>query len=55
MIAYEHITKMIGAAMAAAIAVCFLAMVFSRNPAETFGGNVVSMQYESELFAADET
>lgn len=55
MIAYEHITKMIGAAMAAAIAVCFLAMVFSRSPAETFGGSVVSMQYESELFAADET
>ncbi len=55
MIAYEHITKITGAAMAAAIAVCFLAMVFSRNPAETFGGNVVSMQYESELFAAGET
>lgn len=55
MIAYEHITKMTGAAMAAAIAVCFLAMVFSRSPAETFGGSVVSMQYESELFAADET
>ena len=54
MIAYKHITKVIGAVMAAAVAVCFLAMAFSQNLAETFGGNVVSMRYESELFDVNE-
>ena len=54
MITYKHITKIIGAVMAAAVAACFLAMAFSEDRLETFGGNVVSMRYESELFAGDE-
>ncbi len=50
MIAYKHITKIIGALMAAAVAACFLAMAFPQKLAEAFGGNVVSMRYVSELF-----
>ena len=54
MITYKHITKIIGVVMAAAVAVFFLAMMFSEDWLETFGGNAVSMRYESELFAGDE-
>lgn len=54
MISYKHITKVIGVLMAAAVAFCLLAMVFSQEAVETLGGVRVPMAYETTLFDTDE-
>lgn len=54
MIAHKNITKIVGVLMATAVLVCMLAVACSQKVAETVGGNVVAMQYESELFHTDE-
>lgn len=54
MISYKHITKMIGAMMAAAVALCFWMLAFSQKVVETLGGVQVPMQYEEALFDTNE-
>ena len=54
MVANKHTAKIIIAVMAAAVALCFLAIVFSRQLSNLFGGTGVKMEYESKLFDTDE-
>lgn len=54
MISYKHITKIIVALMAAAVAFCFWVMAFSQEAVETLGGVRVPMAYETALFNTDE-
>lgn len=53
MISHKYITKIVGAMVAAAVALCFLAMLFSQKMVETLGGNVVALQYPAKLFDTD--
>lgn len=53
MIAHKNVSKVVGVLMAAAVIACFGAMVFSGELVEAFGGNVVAMRYEDELFDTD--
>ena len=54
MVANRHISKIILAVMAAAVALCFLACLFSDALTELLGGNGVNMEYETKLFNTDE-
>jgi len=54
MVANKHITKIIIAVMAVAVALCFLAIAFSDQLTEALGGTGVRMEYESKLFDTDE-
>ncbi len=54
MISYKHITKIISAMMAAAVALCLWMMAFSQEVVETLGGVKVPMQYEEALFDTEE-
>ena len=54
MAANKHITKVIIALMAAAVALCFLAIGYSGKLTELAGGLGVRMEYESKLFDTDE-
>lgn len=54
MISYKHITKIIGALMAAAVAFCLWVMAFSREAVEVMSSAGVSMAYETALFDTDE-
>lgn len=54
MISYKHITKIIGALMAAAVAFCLWVMAFSREAVEVMSSAGVSMAYETVLFDTDE-
>lgn len=50
MISCKHITKIISAMMAAAVAFCIWLMAFSQEAVETLGGVAVPMAYETALF-----
>lgn len=54
MISYKHITKIISAMMAAAVALCLWMMAFSQEVVETLGGVQVPMVYEQALFDVQE-
>lgn len=54
MISCKHITKIVCALMAAAVAFCFWIMAYSQEAVETFGSVSVPMAYESALFDTDE-
>lgn len=54
MVANRHITKIIIAIMAAAVALCLLAVACSQKINDALGGAGVSMEYENELFNTDE-
>lgn len=54
MVANKHISKIIIAVMTVAVVLCFLAISFSEQLTEAFGGTGVSMEYESKLFNTDE-
>ena len=54
MAAHKNITKIVVAAMAAAICLCLAAMAFAEPLTEAFGGASVTMEYESKLFGTDE-
>ena len=54
MVANRHISKIIIVVMAAAVALCFLAIAFSGELNEKFGGPGVTMEYESRLFNTEE-
>ncbi len=53
MISHKYMTKIVGVMVAAAVALCFLAMLFSQRIVETLGGNVVVLQYPTKLFDTD--
>ena len=53
MLASKTMHKIVVALMAAAVAVCLLAMRFSEALAAYFGGEGVKMEYESKLFDTD--
>lgn len=53
MLASKTVHKIVVALMAAAVAVCLLAMGFSEALAAYFGGEGVKMEYESKLFDTD--
>lgn len=53
-VANKHITKIIIAVMAVAVALCFLAVAFSGQLTEALGGTGVKMEYESKLFNTDD-
>lgn len=55
MIGCNHITKIVGMVMAAAVLVCFLAMAAPEKLAEALGSAVVEMRYQTELFGTDES
>ena len=54
MIANKHISKIIIAITAVAVALCLLAMGFSESLTQALGGTGVKMEYESILFDTDE-
>ncbi|MEE5990564.1 MAG: CotH kinase family protein [Lachnospiraceae bacterium] len=54
MVTNKHISKIIIAVMTVAVVLCFLAILFSEQLKEAFGGTGVSMEYESKLFNTDE-
>lgn len=54
MITSKYITRIIGAAMAAAVLGCFLAMLFSQEFVEAFGGSTLAMQYQAALFDTEQ-
>ncbi len=54
MITNKHISKIIVVLMAAAVTLCFLAIAYSHQLVEAFGGTGVTMEYESKLFNTDE-
>ncbi len=54
MITGKYISRIISAAMAAAVLGCFLAMLFSREFVDAFGGSALVMQYRSELFDTEQ-
>ncbi len=54
MIANKHISKIIIAIVAVAVAACLLAVGFSGKLTKLFGGRGVRMEYESKLFDTDE-
>ena len=54
MITNKHITKIIFALMGIAVALCFLAVIFSDKLVEKAGGTGVQVEYESELFDTSE-
>ena len=54
MVANKHSTKIILAVMAAAVALCLLAVVFAEPLTELFGGTGVKVEYASKLFDTDE-
>ena len=49
MVANRHITKIIIAVMAAAVALCLCAGAFSGTLAKLLGGTAVKMEYETSL------
>ena len=53
MLASKTVHKVVVALMAAAVAICLLAMGFSEALAAYFGGEGVKMEYESKLFDTD--
>ena len=53
MISHKYMTKIVGVMVAVAVALCFLAMLFSQRIVETLGGNVVALQYPTKLFDTD--
>lgn len=50
----KHVTKIIIAVMAAAVALCVTAIAFSDTLKERLGGTGVQMEYETKLFNTDE-
>ena len=54
MIANKHISKIIIAITAVAVALCLLAAVFYDDLSKALGGAGVSMEYETRLFDTDE-
>nr|MCR5684064.1 CotH kinase family protein [Lachnospiraceae bacterium] len=54
MITNKHISKIVAAVTALAVAACFLSIIFSDRLSEAFGGTGVNMEYESRLFDTDE-
>ena len=54
MVANKHVTKIIIAVTAVAVALCILASCFSDKLLAYFGGTGVTMEYESKLFNTDE-
>lgn len=54
MITSKYITRIIGAAMAAAVLGCLLAMLFSQEFVEAFGGSALAMQYQTALFDTEQ-
>ena len=54
MITNKYITRIIGAAMAAAVLGCLLAMLFSQEFVEAFGGSALAMQYQTALFDTEQ-
>ncbi len=53
MIAHKHITKIIAAVMAVAVAACLCAVIFSDRITAAITDNGVSMEYETKLFDTD--
>lgn len=53
MIAHKHITKIIAAVMALAVAVCLCAVIFSDQITAAITNDGVSMEYETKLFDTD--
>lgn len=53
MIAHKHITKIIAAVMALAVAVCLCAVIFSDQITAAITDEGVSMEYETKLFDTD--
>ncbi len=53
MIAHKHITKIIAAVMALAVAVCLCAVIFSDQITAAITDDGVSMEYETKLFDTD--
>ena len=54
MVTSKHFSKIIIVVMAAAVALCFLAIANSGKLVEALGGTGVTMEYESKLFNTDE-
>ena len=54
MVTNKHISKIIVVLMAAAVALCFIAIANSSKLVEALGGTSVTMEYESKLFNTDE-
>ncbi|MDE7286715.1 MAG: CotH kinase family protein, partial [Lachnospiraceae bacterium] len=54
MITSKYISKFIVVIVTVAVVICILAMEYSKELTEAFGGTVVTMRYESELFDTDE-
>ena len=54
MIAYKHVSKIIIALTAIAVALCFFAVMFADPLSELMGGSTVRMEYETALFDTDE-
>ena len=53
MIGSKYAARMAWTAMAGAVLICVLAMVFSREVTQALGGMGVAMEYETELFDTD--
>lgn len=54
MITSKHIEKIVAVIVAAAVALCMLASIFSDTLIEKFGGFGITQEYESELFDISE-
>lgn len=54
MIAHKHLSKILTALVALAVAVCLLAVLFSERLTDALGGKGVTMEYASKLFDTGE-
>lgn len=50
MLESKYMTKAVAVMTAAAVILCLASILFSENLAETFGGKIVAMEYESRIF-----